>query len=1217
MSKPIDWTSEQRHAIETTGKSLIVSAAAGSGKTAVLAQRCVELIVTGGTSGEPCSVEELLVVTFTNAAARQMRERIGKRLHEALDVALDARNHELADRLQHEIDLLPRAAIGTLHSFAGQIIRQHFHRLDLDPAVITLDAGEARLLKRRAMRDLFDHAYDGPDAEDFARLVDHYAGGWDDGFESLLRSGYELLTSEVDPATWKRQAIEQLEAAATRPLPDSVLGRAFLDQIKLAAGPIASMATATRRAVEAASDDPKLDKLKTWSLGRCDAANQLMEAIDAGDFIAAAQTLENPGTRPSPRGAIAGLDEIKDAVVPLNDALKSDKLQQLFARDTKQLQTDLAKTIEPARQVLALIDRFDAIYQTLKADARAMDFSDLERFAMRLLDTEVAEQYRRQFRHVLVDEFQDINPLQHALLTRLSRCDDGEPTNQFCVGDVKQSIYRFRLAEPKMFLDALDSLGRWRERINLQQNFRSRPPLLAAINAAFLALLRDTDTVEIDYADDHELIPGSTYEPAGESGFDGAPIEITVLDKAASDGEESAAELERVEREAVYIAHTIDRWRGEGRTVVDEGVVRPMRLGDIAILLRSAQHRATDIARVLRGRDLACQTQIGSGFFESREIIDVLSLLRLLDNARQDIPLAAVLRSPLVTLPNAADVMMRARMSDRDVSFADAVATFAAEDRSLAGAMEQIAVWRERAARQSMADLLWDIFDDTSLLTYVLGLPDGEQRRANLLSLHELAGRFDHQRGQGLAGFIAELDAMESEGELKLPHVPGEGEDAVQIMTIHASKGLEFPIVFLADLGKKHNTQGESGAIVFDRELGVAMDVVDEPREIRYPSLASHVMQAHLHRKSLAEELRVLYVAMTRAKEHLVCVGTVDKFETEASAVAKAASVGEMIAPADVLAAPHPLRWLLLSAVVTPAAFVVSDVAAASMDEQIRGDAVPMAESVVTLGTFDVLSEVPADVRRRLNFVYAHPAATKLPAARGVASLSEADATTHAIDLPRPTCVAGPSRPEAAAIGTATHVLLAKLDWSRAGDVEAVKLQADQLVEGGHIRREEARALDLEAVVWAAASEIGDAIRAAGDEARWEWPVRTTALPRDLPTSLLDELGIDPADVKDSGDRVLVRGVVDLLLPTPGGLWIVDFKTDRPPWKASPQELETWSAAKQERYGVQLDWYGRAMSGATGLPVGRAQLVLLGARQMAEVTANVDNSAEGTEGGAG
>ena len=1232
----MDFTPDQRAAVDSDGQSVMVSAAAGSGKTAVLAARCVRLVA----DDPACGVENLLVVTFTNAAARQMRDRIAQRLRDRQDEAETAGDAALSARLNREVQLLPRAGISTLSSFCGNVLRQHFHAAGVDPSFAILDGNQASLLKRTTAKELFDDQYDPGSAdaaaEDFHRLIDLYAEGDDRGLIRRVIACHDLLTSVADPAAWRGDALRRVEEAAKKPLGQSELGKAWIAAVAESFAGVARLADEAERVTRSwAGGDKSLAKVAVYADGLAAEARAWHALAGAGSLaaLAARSAAYKFASKPPVGKAVAGKAETDAAVAALKEAMHNGDAAQSLTISEEDWQGGMRAVAGPTRLFLQLVEEFGDRYAAAKTRIRALDFADLERKTLDLLTgpSPVARFYQSQFRHVLVDEFQDINEVQDRLLRLLSRetAGDGSRPNLFAVGDVKQSIYRFRLAEPRQFVERLEEVENGglphRRRIDLNTNFRSRGRLLEAVNAAFGRLMSDAAALEIDYADRHALGVNPQYPPAEPAGFAGGPVEVRVLQArdAAAGGDEPAddeaeggrQEAERIEREAAFVAARIEQFKRQGRVVLrEDGGTEPLDFKHVAVLMRSFKRTSERFASVLRRLGVPCHSEVGTGFFASTEVRDVLSLLHVLDNRRQDIPLAALLRSPLVGLDHAEDTMARVRLKNRsrDVPYFEAVLRYARREdeedaAAVRGALERIDRWRALAHRRPLAELLWTVYTDSGLLAYVAGLPDGEQRAANLLELHKRAGQFDAFQRQGLGAFVLFLKSLEDSGEIGQPPVVSPGENVVRAMSVHASKGLEFPVVFLADCGKKHNTGDANGHILLDRKLGVAMQAVDEAKRVRYPTLVHELVKRDLRRTSLAEELRVLYVAVTRAKEHLVCVGTAAKDAAAEVAAWGAHAGGGRLAAAEVLQGKSFLDWLGMAAAGSPQfdVAVVEDPAVYESAETVSGRAKPakVDQNLIDLKPLADAPPLTDDARaavQRITTPYHHPAVAALAAAVGVTTLGDdaalhlaglkrrnatpADVRTARTRLPRPRFV--DAEATAADLGTATHVALRHLDFRDAADEPAVRRQIDGMVARHQLDAGLAGRIDAAALAWLAATDLGDLLKAHHDALLRELPVRVPADPKQI-------VGGWRGDRDGPLDRVLLRGQVDVAVPVKSGIVLADYKTDR-----LEADDEQGVAATLEAYRPQVAHYRRAVEAVTNRPVTAAYLVLLGPRRI-------------------
>ncbi len=889
----VAWTAEQRRAIEVTGSSVLVSAGAGSGKTAVLAERCAHLV----TDARPrCDINELLVVTFTDAASVQMRQRIGDALRQRLAQEPDD------GRLRYQLACLDAAQVSTIHAFCRRVLHRYFAHADLDPQAPLMDARDASLLRRESAQRVFDSLAlkENEVGEAFADLLAAY-GTSEENLRKLCLSLDAFLTSVPDPEAWVDRTLERFESPARGKLSTYWLGLLRSEIL----GELQRQHAAVEEAVADLLDDPQLPSEFADSLGGYRDAlagwTARIEGDEGGGAISdicanelhsfAFAKLPTKGSR-----AYKALDddgkqrfaEAQGLLKNIREKLFKKHLQDRYAAFTMADWAEgVARTAPHVRAFLHAAREIRGEYQAAKAELGVIDFGDLERLTLALLrdeQTGVAAALRDEFEHVLVDEFQDVNRVQAEILRLVSRESDARADNLFAVGDVKQSIYRFRLAEPRLFMDKLadcqrgDSDDKAGIAIDLVKNFRSGRGVIDAVNAVFEKLMA-ADLGGIAYDERARLVQGRIEESPAE----GPALELHILDKisgdaisdASSEGdnEGDALDWEQIEREAHVIAERVKALNDAGRSY-----------GDIVILLRSMKARTGAIVRTLTRLGVPVFADVSGGLFDSVEVIDILSLMRLLDNEQQDIPLAAVLRSPLLGKPLTDSQLVELRTTGRaKVPFHQAVRDYAEHgpDEGLRSRVSDILAsvrhWRASMRRRPVADVLWAFYEQSGYLAYVSGLSEGAQRRANLLQLHAQARKFGTFKRQGLDRFLRFLDAVREEGsDLDSGSVAAPSGDVVRIMTIHRSKGLEFPVVILGELGKRFNKSDARGAILFDRELGLAMESVDVARRVTYPTLPHRLVSKAAEGETLAEELRVLYVAMTRAEDKLILVGTAE-----------------------------------------------------------------------------------------------------------------------------------------------------------------------------------------------------------------------------------------------------------------------------------------------------------------------------------------------------
>lgn len=1307
MVSKIEFTPSQQRAIRTTGRSVIVSAAAGSGKTAVLSERCAYL-VCDAPPGARCNADELLVLTFTEAAASEMRARIVGAIQQR--AADDAGNV----RLREQASLVDNAHITTIHAFCLWMIRRWFTEVGIDPSASVLDAGEAELLRRQVLDELFQNLYaraaradepklghveqftedgtpvqprseidsDASLAERFVRLVDDYGLG-DDGpiAEFVLRLS-AFVTSLPDSDSWLQQAHEN----ATKN-PESVvnsllseLGEEIAVQREHCQSILAQLGDldpACAFYIELIQDYER--QLGEWlndlnaavAVDAAEKVDDILKAIAAYDLSARGAPRLPKDTDPKIR---ADRDFASKSFKSLRENLFIKRLRTQFASLTLNEWLDGVPATTPYVKTLAdLTAAFDDALTTRKRDLNVLEFADLETLAHRLLcdaanpeqPSEVARALQRRFAQVLVDEFQDVSPIQQAILHLVSReSDPAADDNLFVVGDVKQSIYRFRLAEPALFVRRLDSFRRGGagEAIHLQENFRSKPEILDAVNLLFRALMR-FGSGDVDYDESAELRPArADVAQAGPR----RAVEFHILERTVTakgnapdvahlesdqseltddgddDSERPSAVAEQVltdlndpskwdtiEREAHLIGRTILEWRRANAAVV-EG--RPPEFRDIAVLLRVARYNADRVSAMLNAMGLPAFAAVGGSLFGALEVRDVLSALSLLDNAQQDIPLASVMRSGVLGFRFNEDDLVALRVGLRRGDFHEAVRHYRTSSadvdlrRRLDSFLTRVEQFRDSVRREPLADVIRRMYDDHGYLAYACGLPNGARRRANLLKLYDLARSFGSFHKQGLHRFLQFIESLDREGQ-ELSSAPpiGEAENVIRIMSVHQAKGLEFPVVFVAGLGTKFNLGDCNGRMIFGRQSHIGLRVVDPDRLIEYASAGHRLVATEIERAARAEEMRILYVAMTRARERLVLVGTGkhDSWDRQQSgarpiepltrhAVRSAqnaldwvlpvlssktdGSVGSMQGSGDGLPGPRdePTYRIIVHAGEEIASWRLDVPDNASQRETMRavGSGAPLPPHEPTAPN----DEEVECVKNRIQFTYPHLSVTSVPATAAAGTfkgtfdfLTTAEtavtrfARTDSFAIPA-SRYAEPDDAGPIATGLLMHRVLQHLDFHATADGRGLNGELDRLVGQGIIKTRERARIDTDALGWFLNTPVAQSIREAGAEFRREFHF----IAREPTESVFaDATG-------DERDFVLVRGIVDGLWPVGDGLEIVDYKTDA----VSEDDVERHA----ERYRPQMWLYARAMAGLWGKQTRRATLVYLSPRRLVSLT---------------
>jgi ATP-dependent helicase/nuclease subunit A len=1145
------WTESQLQAIRTTGGTLLVSAAAGSGKTAVLAERCVYLTCD---APDRCDVDRLLVVTFTRAAAAEMRSRIGRALRSRL---ASSRDEVASAHVARQLRLLDQADITTLDSFCVGVCRQTFDRLGIDPRFVVLDPVEARLMRR----DLAERAIDAALADHAAlrELININFNGRLGELAGAVLDAHSLMGAQADGHAWLGLAVERIEQSSRDPAKARELMQPLADLVSVR---LERVELELKTLLDEASSTASASKHAHTIAMRLDACAQIRAGFDASD-----RTLLD-----------AGVKQFRDARAPntvanhpakgLSERMKTSKARvdavlksPLLTWTLDELMRSQANILPRVRAFADVVGRFDQAYRLAKQSLQAMDFADVEASALRALCDDLstltpsasAVALSERYAHVLVDEYQDINPLQDAILKlvstrRRSQAPGGPVSNLFCVGDVKQSIYSFRLAEPGQFIALADELGAAREgfggRVDLQANFRSRSQILDAANFVFERLF-DRDLGGIVYDATHRLHVGASYPPAAA----GPMVELQLVVEGGEDPEDAPDdendELDRLEREGTLLARAIRDMvapqAGEPVHVCErtpDGLVpRPARFGDIAVLLRARRQRTLRLASVLRREGIPVTANDPTGFFDQVEVLDVLSLLQVLDNASQDIALAAVLRAPWAGEGNRDDLLAEIRLDSPGVSFHEAVRRFAAsshpEAMQVRCVCDKLDRWRQSFREEPLDEALDRVVDESGLGLFVEGLSDPGQRQANLDALRAIARRVAASDRPTLSRLVASLDDLRDADDTATP--PGAASDnAVTVLSIHGSKGLEFPIVFVVEVGKKFNAQDLRKSLTMDRHAGIGLHAIDVGHPARWPSLALMTVSESIRGKFLSEELRTLYVALTRARERLVLIGSATRKQIDGWREQSGDSSSTM--HAGFRQASTALHWLVPILTQPQAAPLVrvTEVPAQSIVSRPRRGASQVEGTTVC----------ESNDGGYLEFSYPYAEQTLERATRAVTSLK------HKVEIVRPR----PRRPddvEGHVLGDIVHRVLERLDYTRAQSVEMIDRQIQEMIDAGHLLDQEAQRVDRESIVWLASTSLGERLRAPVAELR-----------RELAISALQ-------------NRTLLRGRIDLLLLEPGRATVIDFKSDR----VDSTGVARLTAIYTPQLAAYLDVLGRMVPG--------------------------------------
>ncbi len=1154
------YTTEQLQAIHARGGTLLVSAAAGSGKTSVLVERVIERILD---REHPCDVDKLLVVTFSNAAAAEMKERVRERL-----------SAELQERpgdpyLKRQQMLLAKANISTVHAFCLKLAREQFQQLEIAPNMRVAEEGELTLLRRQAAEEAIEEFYEQEDSAAFEQVVELFSSFRDDAklIDTIL-SLHEFLCSHPFPQHWLREKLSYYDADI--PFAESIWGkRLFAHTGEL----LAFARDLTEESLVFMESDERMMKayhsayfqdleFLTSALDDLERKDYMGLYIRVHSFsfprLGALKNYEDEAAK-------ARLKTARDTVKSLVSDLKS----HLLCCTEEEYREDILWLRPRLQTLFDLIQAFSERFSALKKERNLMDFSDIEQFALRLLTLPEGSGYRRtpfaeelsaRFEEILVDEYQDTNEAQDTIFQAISR--KGE--NLFMVGDVKQSIYRFRQAMPELFLKKNAAYNlydgeHFPAKILLHKNFRSREGVTDGVNFFFTQLM-SREMGEINYNEEESLIAGASYPAA-----DFSCVTLHALDAGERDEEETSAEFE-----AQYVRELVEKILRGGQKVTDKGIQRPARPGDICILLRSVKGKAEAYAKTLEEMDVPARYESSDGFFDSREISVILALLKVLDNPFDDISMMAVLTSDLFSF--SFDELAQLRLRDRYVPLCVNLRADAQEGNARSkAAWEFLETFRGRAQTMRAGELLEEIYSQTLFDTVMAAQPNGEVRRANLRLLLDYAARFEESGYRGLSDFIRFLARLEEQGTDLAPANLSEMDDAVRIMSIHKSKGLEFPICILADLGKRFNKTDLNSQTLVHSELGFATKRRDDQDRI-FATVEQEVMKRELENGMLSEELRVLYVAMTRAKEQLHLVVTAPDLQKKLSKLASGLPDTEKLPAVAVRSASSYGDWVLSAALRHPDGGEL---------RKLTGLAVPLAHDArgslrIVLSHPDAPQEeepaeqaiprVAADVsfveelRARARYRYPYEQETRTPSKIAVSEVAEQQVKEQYAFTARPRFETGQAFTPAQR-GTVMHQFLQFMDFDCAEhDIQA---EIERMVAQRFFTPQEAEILDPQALSRFFDTQLYRRMKASG----FSWREHRFLVTLDY--------GLCTGNEEDAGREVVVQGVCDYVFEEDGELVIVDYKTDR------IHRMEELA----ERYGRQLLIYRKAMEKMTGKSV--------------------------------
>lgn len=1197
------WTKEQQAAIDSRGQTLLLSAAAGSGKTAVLVERIIQRLLD---PAHPLDITELLVVTFTKAAAAEMRERVAAALGAALSSSGDG-------RAERQLALLPSASISTLHSFCKDVIRRYFYTIDIDPTFTIAGNEELSLLRKRVLEEVFLSYYEDEKKAGFLYpLADMFGNDrGDDALMETVSQMYAYSRSMPWPQEWLERAASAYDIEDGASMDDMEWIQPIKEDIRrMLQGQVRLYRSMTKQLQQrpsfaSAYEAFAIEQGAMEQALQCQTWEKLQKAVTAIAF---------------PRfKSMRGLDEEEksfwEQCKKVRDACKKEITKSIqepyFSASADEWLQGIRDMAPMMHGLTILTEDFAKAYQAAKKEKGWIDFSDLEHLCLRILldktstpahpvPSAAAQELRDSYAEVMIDEYQDTNGVQE-LITRLV----SQENNRFMVGDIKQSIYRFRLADPTLFLQKYQTYSRDEQAvercIDLAKNFRSVPLILHAVNEVFSRAMTK-EAAGMAYGEREKLYDGRETPTAAD--WVGGLVEVHLVNTKAEelpDEESNTQELTAFEKECQVIASRIQELKGSAlQAAKKDGTMEPLTYRHIVILLRSLAGKADTLLQTLQAAGIPAYAEQNGGYFAAIEVQVMLALLQCIDNPEQDLAMAAVLRSPLVGMRE--ETLSYLRLAS-DSTLWQAIPAFvetmdaAADKQRLQRFYAQLHDWRTYSRRHSVAELLQRLYQETGYYEYVGGMPGGAVRQANLQALYDRAGQYEKAGFHGVFRYLRFIRKMQEDGvDLAPAKVLSEREDVVRIMSIHKSKGLEFPVVILADTGKHFNRKDTQSMLLFHNTLGIGLKQFDATWRMTYPTMIWNGISSRLAWEGTAEEERILYVAMTRARDKLILTGHSSHLDTDWQRwnsqiePVQAKSYLDWVMPCicsqtqhvDVeasLAVRRPLQWQC-------------GLWAVQLWQQIPGPAVT-EEALQAEPRLALLQDgrctqtaVPSWLEKQLSWQYAFPKAVTTAAKFSVSEIKRQYGLLHTEVLEEEQSLAAAAVPqpeeedifaqlppwmaaEEAAVtgaqrGTVMHKVMQYLDMRPAMNAKEIRRQLAQWEQDGLFTPEETKLVYVPAVLQFCASPLGQRM------------AKAAAIRREYPFSVILAGGGYLPDV-EPGEGMLVQGVIDCLFQEEQGWVLVDYKSDR---------LDTEEAFRR-RYAVQLALYRQAVEQISGMTLQR------------------------------
>ena len=1214
----VKWTNEQLQAIQEKNSNILVAAAAGSGKTAVLVERIIHKIID-----EQMDIDKILVVTFTNAAASEMRERILEAIYKKLE-----ENPENV-HLQRQIILLNKASICTIHSFCLDVIHNHFYEIDLPSNFKIADTAEIDLLKQEVLDDLFEQKYTEND-KNFIELLENYTNyRGDEALQELVLKIYKFIQSSPFPIKWLQEKLELLKIE-DKDISQTIWGKLIIQTVDddIQESIMQLEVTKSKMALY-----PEMTKF--YQTISEDIINlQDLQKYNSWDELYIKLLNFNFSKWPVDKKVINDLKEDSKAI---RDKVKKhikEKTAKLLSCSQEQAVKDL-KIITPILEKLSnLVTEFTKNFAEKKKEKNCIDFNDIEHFALKILldennnPTEVAKKYKEKFEEIAIDEYQDSNLVQEAILTSISKGN-----NIFMVGDVKQSIYKFRQARPELFLQKYDEYKNKEEKaqednlkIQLFRNFRSRQNILNITNLVFESIM-SKELGDINYNENEYLNYGANYpEPEEIKNYAGiAELDIIDLKEdesiTAFEGEEDEEEQERVEDdvlEAKFVANKIQELLNSDYMVFDKKQgYRKIRPKDIVILLRATSNLSPIYEKELSDLELPVFSDTSGTYLDTVEIQTILSVLKIIDNPLQDIPLVVVLRSSICNFTD--NDLITIRLTDRNCNFYEAlIKTRLICDGDLKNKiesfLEKLEKWKSISQYMPLDEFIWQIYLDTGYYQYVGLLPNGAMRQANLKTLFEKAKQYEKASFKGLFNFIQFIDKLKKQnGDLASAKLIGENEDVIRIMSIHKSKGLEFPVVFLCNSHKKFNMQDLNDNILLHQDIGFGPTIMDTTRKIKYSSIAKDAIKLKMKQETLSEEQRILYVALTRAKEKLYITGRskdFTKYVQDKNKVLEMYESENIKLDAKLMKKANSyLDWIMYVYLFNQGRTITLKGESYKLSDIITLNVSNKKDLLKTLAKEEVVEQIDLKekigqilknksdeenkkseqaLKELLEWKYDYIVDTTLPTKSSVTKIKQEKIKLEEIlkgieseeveykKSYTPKFMQEDKKISSAEKGTLVHLCIQRLDERKDYELKDIQNMILNLVEKEIITQNEADAIDVNLIYQYTKSQLFEELRKA-KEVHKEQPFYINIPAKDV-----------VSEAENSKKNILVQGIIDLYyIDKNDNLVLIDFKTDYISNEPNAKEKIL------DKYKVQLEIYKTALEQALNRKTSKTALCLV------------------------